>query len=211
MNWFRVKKVPECIKDRAFMYYTIMNDGTFVPEYEDDGKETMFTSIDKEKVRTLGLIGREVNFTFNTEDGIITDYKGNKYAIYLPTNDLSMKTATRRVILFGDSPYTDIIQYKKFITDEITSGIDGREDLHVYTTEYSIGWKKTIRSINSGTEIHVKTILSIVLGEGIRISCSASSNKEFEGPIIMLRTDGKAIVSKDATGLKSINFEYMIP
>lgn len=207
MNWFKDKEVPEYITDRVFMYYIIRNDGIFIPEYEDDGKETIFTDIDKKKVSTLGLIGRGVDFHFDTNDGIFVDQMGYKYSLYLPTNNMHIKSATRIPDLYNGEPYNDIIQYKGFISDDLSMA-DSNGNIQIYTNSYNIGWKRTVT--DGDTTIHIKMILSIVLGEGIKITTTLSSNTLFEGSACIIRDDGLPCVSHNCNEKKSVTFDYII-
>lgn len=208
MKWFADKKVPECITDRVFMYYAIMDDGMFISEYEDDGKETIFTEIDKSKVRTLGLIGRGVEFHFDTEDGLITDHNNHKYNLYLPTNDPWLKSATKRPKFYGEERYNDIIQYKSFISDDLNS--INNNTIQIFTNGYHIGWKRTIS--HEDITMHIKMILSIILSDGIKISVTASSNTPFIGGAMMARDDGLPCeVYLTENNQKSFSFEYTIP
>ena len=207
MNWFKDKKVPECVTDRVFMYYIIRSDGIFIPEYEDDGKETVFTEIDKSRVSTLGLIGRGVDFHFDTNDGVFVDQNNRKYSLYLPTNNVCLKSATKIPELYNGEPYNDIIQYKGFISDDLSMANNGG-NLQIYTNSYYIGWKKTVS--NGDTTIHIKMILGIVLGDGIKLTTTLSTNTSFEGSACIIRDDGLPCVSYDCNGKKSITFDYVI-
>ena len=180
-SWRETNCVPEVVDDdRAFMFVVKNEDGSFIPEYDDDGTETNFRSIDKDKAAGLYIIGRGFKAGFNTSDGIIKAFdKEFKLSLRLDGNDTLIPVTERE-----DNNYKDIIQYKGFITDGLNASHVGNATLNAHTTSYHIGWKKKIQ-INDEHYAFVKIIFNIIMSKGISISLKISPNFNMNGMFLI--------------------------
>jgi hypothetical protein len=171
-----------------FMWICKYEDGSIVNEFDDKDTEHSLTSIEKDKVSELYLIGRNFKAVFNTKDGKFkfNDDKEVSYDI-IPENG-----EKHNINALGD--YHDIIQYKGFYTDGL-SNLDGKHTLKCHTCSYHIGWKKQIKFEKEDITIFFKNVLSIIMGKGVKLEIRISSDKDFTGNFFFnLNGTGKTYV-----------------
>lgn len=175
MKFLETCKTPEGCN--PFMWICKYSDGTYVPEFEDKDKETSFLNIEKENVDEFHLIGNGFHAMFNTKDGKFIFNDKTKIDFTLITED------GKKTDITGGSDYHDIIQYKGFFTDGV-SNLENGANLQCHTCSFHIGWKKQF-NINEETNIFFKVILSVVMGQGIKLEIKLSSNNDFKGDFII--------------------------
>ena len=179
--------VPECVgNDRPFMYVVENKDGSIIPEFDNDGKETSFKTINKEEAKSLYLIGRGAKFGFGTDNGIF-DILNHKFNISFNLDEHVIPVTSRE-----NETYNDIIQYKGFITDGLAPNHVGPATLQGHTSSFHVGWKKKIM-IDEERYVFFKAIFSIIMGEGLKMEFKASPNFNMDGTLL-IDTGDKTIV-----------------
>jgi len=205
MEFLKTLKTPEGCN--PFMWICKYNDENYVPEFEDEETENSFLDIEKEKVEELHLIGNGFHSMFNTKDGSFKINDDTKIDfVIIPKNNKNTIYITED----KDSDYHDIIQYKGFYTDGV-SNIEGAANLECHTCSYHIGWKKRFQ-INDDIDIFFKSILSVIINEGIKLEIKLSSKNDFEGDFIIAIKQPDGNVQSFAKKLnikknKSCNFD----
>ena len=175
MEFLETCKTPEGCN--PFMWICKYSDGTYVPEFEDKDNENSFLDIKKENVDEFHLIGNGFHAMFNTKDGRFIFNNNTKIDFTIIPENGKKKDIT------GGSDYHDIIQYKGFFTDGV-SNLENGANLQCHTCSFHIGWKKQFK-INDDTNIFFKAILSVVMGQGIKLEIKLSSNNDFKGDFII--------------------------
>ena len=180
-SWKETNIVPEAVEDkeRVFMYVAEYENGTIIPEYEDDGKETLFTEVEKDKVKTLSIIGRgSVPCVITTDTGIFKVFDNTfEYGLLMGGERYNITS------IIGEA-YKDIIQYKGFITDGLESSHTGGATLKCHTTSFSIGWKKKI-ILDEERSVFFKAIFSIVINKEIKLDVKLTPNFNLDGTLVV--------------------------
>lgn len=188
MGWKETNIVPDTVEDkeRIFMYVAEFEDGTITPEFDDDGTETNFKKVDKNKVSMLSLIGKGSKVcNVDTKTGIL-----NVMDIAVSC-ELSLGDKKYPITGIKDEVYKDLIHYKGFITDGLESNFVGNAVLKCHTNRFAVGWKKQIK-IDEERSIHFKVILNIIVDVGIQAEIKITPDFDIDGSIDMaMFKDGK--------------------
>lgn len=208
MGWKETNIVPDTVEDkeRIFMYVAEFEDGTIVPEFEDDGTETNFKKVDKNKVSMLSLIGKGSKVcNIDTKTGIL-----NVMDIAI-SYELSIGDKKYHITEIKDEEYKDIIHYKGFITDGLASDFVGRATLKCHTNSFAVGWKKQIK-IDENRNIHFKVILNIIVDVGIQAEIKITPDFDIDGSINMaMLRDGKTRnATLEAKSVKGASTEFKL-
>lgn len=134
---------------QEYMWFAEYEDGTKLYEMDNNCIETQFSEIDRDKLKTFGLIGKGQKIWFNINDGII-HLNENEELIFNILKEISYEkdsdkvTAdTIKIMDREDTKYNDIIQYKKASLD---IGMNGEtRDKKMYVEINFIGFKVKIK------------------------------------------------------------------
>ena len=176
--------VPENPSKRVFGWYAKYYGGKITDEFNDDGSENDFKTLEKNNVKEFGLYGGGSNLWLETRDGVfhITSKKGS-HAIRFFLEDENEKVI--KLTDRDDVIYNDIIQYKGFYTYAAPpSGKpeDKGQQLNgdVITSKYIIGYKTTFE-ISEGKLSYMAKLIVDLETKSITLALSLTPSFAFKG------------------------------
>lgn len=170
-----IEKLESPIAAQPFIWFAESFDGSLLTEFEDDGKENEFDTIDKVNLKEFGLLGRGVKLRFSTEDGIV--YIGDKkIEIYLEDEEQKLIKLSGR----SDEKYTDIIQFKGFHHDFEINKKDGFKGIVI--DSFHFGYKHVIHIEGKG-DIYLQFIFRMPLGQPMKLGFRFAPTFDLKGKL----------------------------
>ena len=168
--------------DQPFLWFANYGDNKMVTEFEDSGKENTFKSIEKDKVKEFGLLGRGDKLKHDISTGIFDIY-GHiiEFSIKCENGDIISLTEQKK-------PYNDIITYKLAAATGSVVAVPGTTN-YTFTgesniIEYFFGYKYNFISDN-GININSKIIFSIPIKGTKYFNIRLVADKEIKGTFII--------------------------
>lgn len=166
--------------DQPFIWFASYENQELITEFEDDGRENSFYSIDKSRIKEFGLLGRKAKLFYDSNTGVF-NIVGHKVEFLLELDDGKVIPLTKQ-----PEPYNDIITYKSAYTDyNLTT-----KQTCSYIDAYFFGYKHSFAR-NDGMEIHSKIIFSLPMDDTMHFGIRLATNKDISGKLITF-IDGEA-------------------
>lgn len=172
--------------DQPFIWFASYGNKEILSEFEDSGKENTFYSIEKDRIKEFGILGRGAKLSHDIATGIFNIYgKKVEFLIEHENGDVISLTGQQ-------GPYNDIITYKSAysdfnpITNQICSFIDG----------YFFGYKHDFKT--QDTQIYSKIIFALPMEDTMRFGIRLVTNKDITGRLMAV-VDGEIITGINMT------------
>lgn len=163
--------------EQPFEWVVNYEDGTRYAEYEDDKEDGKFSLINKDKVFSLSLIGRNTKIGMLTESGVffIPSIFGavDFFSFALVNEDKSVTPLSNRE---GET-YKNIIQYNGFKSDFNAN----LQAMGTVIDSYHIGWKKHIET--KFGKFFFQVVLGLIMDSGIQFDFRISCDRKYTGTI----------------------------
>lgn len=175
-----IKNNRSPIPSQYFIWYGLYKDGSMVVEFNNDGVETEFSTIDKPELTRFGLMGNGGRVYFDTSDGLIHLDTERVLKLYL----LDENDEKYPITEIEGKTYNDIIQYKKGYMDFKLSRSRNMNCGNVTPFQHYFGYKIDVDSVPDNT-IKVQVIYCLPLRGPISVTVKLNSiKKEFKGKLV---------------------------
>jgi hypothetical protein len=154
-----IEKLISPIDDRQpFIWFAKAEDDSILTEFEEDGKENEWNSINRKTLKEFGLFGRGVKLYYNINDGII-HIDNRTIEFYFEDENKSIIKLSGR----NDIKYNDIVQFKHAYWD-----FDKKLGLQTHIIDaFHFGYKCAIPVKNSN--IYFQFLFRMPMGQPIKL------------------------------------------
>lgn len=157
-------------KSRMFIWFADYGNGEYLYEFDDKFNE--FDSIDKERLKSFGMLGMDMNMKYNISTGVF-NICGRELKFEFKDEDDNITKLND-----ASNNYNDCISYKSAETVLI-----GHNQGRAMITGYHFGYKTKLDDFN------LKIIVHIPLDGKVNIDISLTPNDDIKGTLYIIRND----------------------
>ena len=173
-------------KKQDFMWVADYFDGTDLLEFQQNGKENSFYSINKNNLYKFGLVGCGYKMYFDTTNGIFNISDRIIELEYIDENDKIYNLNSGKL-------YNDIIQFKEAESTFDPFNLNGIMKTSI--CQFNFGYKQKLQF--EDINLNLKVICKVPYDKPVYLEITLSSNKTLNGKLLIKR-NGKTIDIIDA-------------
>lgn len=181
-----IDKFLSPIERQPFIWFAKYGENDTLTEFEDNGKENEWNTIEKDRLIEFGLIGRGAKLFYSINDGII-NVMDKQIKFFLQNEDGSTIKLNNR----EGEIYNDIVQFKGFYNeyDPMDKNRDPNKPLENIIDSFHFGYKHKIE-LPQGI-LHVEHVFRLPLGKPMKLGFRLTPNFELDSKLVVRVTGMK--------------------